>query len=151
MNALVDKQFCKLLYEASQAGVRCELLVRGICRLRPGVPGVSDNITVTSIVGRFLEHSRIYWFSNGGNEQLYIGSGDLMPRNLDRRVEVLFPVEDPALVERLRREILHTYLHDNVKARVMQPDGTYERVRPAPGAEPINSQEWFIARRTPRV
>ena len=147
MNALVDKQFCKLLYEASQAGVRCELLVRGICRLRPGVPGVSDNITVTSIVGRFLEHSRIYWFSNGGNEQLYIGSGDLMPRNLDRRVEVIAPVEDPALRRRLRDEVLATYLRDTVKARRMLPDGTYERITPAAGDEPLDAMEWFIAHR----
>ena len=147
MNALVDKQFCKLLYEASQAGVRCELLVRGICRLRPGIPGISENITVTSIVGRFLEHSRVYWFNNGGNEELYIGSGDLMPRNLDRRVEVLTPVEGPTLRRRLRDEILETYLHDTVKARRMLPDGSYERITPAAGDEPLNAMEWFIAHR----
>jgi len=147
MNALIDKPFCRLLYEASQAGVRCELLVRGMCRLRPGVPGVSDNITVTSIVGRFLEHSRIYWFSNGGDEEVYIGSGDLMQRNLDRRVEVITPVEDPALLRRLRDVVLETYLHDTVKARKMLPDGTYERVRPASSEEPLNAMEWFIARR----
>jgi polyphosphate kinase len=147
MNALVDKQFCKLLYEASQAGVRCELLVRGICRLRPGIPGVSENITVTSIVGRFLEHSRIYWFNNGGNEQLYIGSGDLMPRNLDRRVEVIAPVEDVTLRRRLREEVLPVYMRDTVKARRMLPDGTYERITPALGDEPLNAMEWFIAHR----
>jgi polyphosphate kinase len=108
---------------------------------------VSDNITVTSIVGRFLEHSRIYWFSNGGDEEVYIGSGDLMQRNLDRRVEVITPVEDPALLRRLRDVVLETYLHDTVKARKMLPDGTYERVRPASGEEPLNAMEWFIARR----
>ena len=151
INALVDKKMVQLLYQASQAGVRIELLTRGICCLRPGIPGISENISVTSIVGRFLEHSRVYYFHNGGAPECYLGSADLMPRNLDRRVEVLFPIEDPALIDRLRCEILDTYLRDNVKARVMQPDGTYERVRPAPGAEPINSQEWFIARRTPKV
>jgi polyphosphate kinase len=98
-------------------------------------------------VGRFLEHSRVYWFNNGGNEELYIGSGDLMPRNLDRRVEVLTPVEGPTLRRRLRDEILETYLHDTVKARRMLPDGSYERITPAAGDEPLNAMEWFIAHR----
>lgn len=129
MNSLVDQRMIALLYEASQAGVRIDLLVRGVCCLRPGVPGVSDNIRVTSIVGRFLEHSRIYWFGNDGKPDVYIGSADLMPRNLDRRVEVLAPVRDARLVARLRDEILGVYLADNVKQRVMMPDGTYERVR----------------------
>ena len=147
MNSLVDRRMCKLLYQASQAGVKAELLVRGICCLRPGVPGVSENITVTSIVGRFLEHSRIFWFRNGGAEEVYLGSADLMPRNLDRRVEILFPVEDKKLVRRLRDEVLATCLADTVKARRMNPDGTYERVLPEPGEEPLNSQESFLARR----
>lgn len=147
MNALIDKAFCRLLYEASQAGVRCELLVRGMCRLRPGLPGISDNITVTSIVGRFLEHTRIYWFNNGGDEEAYIGSGDLMPRNLDRRIEVVTPVEDPALLRRLRNVILERYLQDTAKGRRMLPDGTYERLHPAEGAEPFNAMEWLIAHR----
>ena len=146
LNALVDKRMMRLLCEASRAGVRVDLLVRGICCLRPGVPGFSENIRVVSIVGRFLEHSRIYYFRNGGAEQVYLGSADLMPRNLDRRVETLFPVEDPALVRRLRDEILTTYLADNLKSHVMVADGSYEKQRPQPGQEPLNSQEWLIAR-----
>ena len=106
MNSLIDRKMIAILYRASQAGVKIDLLVRGMCSLRPGIPGVSDNIKVTSIVGRFLEHSRIYWFRNGGDEQVLVGSADLMPRNLNRRVEILFPVEDPAIVRRLRDEIL---------------------------------------------
>ena len=133
-----------ILYRASQAGVKIDLLVRGMCSLRPGVPGVSDNIRVTSIVGRFLEHSRIYWFRNGGDEQVLVGSADLMPRNLNRRVEVLFPVEDQAIVRRLRDEILDVYLRDNVKARFMQADGSYVHAYPAEGEEPLDSQAWFI-------
>lgn len=126
MNALEDPEMIRLLYKASQAGVRVDLLVRGVCCLRPGVEGVSDNIRVTSIVGRFLEHSRIYYFRNGGKERVFLGSADLMVRNLDRRVEVLFPVENPNLVSRLRDEILAGYLADNCNARQMLPDGSYE-------------------------
>jgi len=145
MNALVDKPFIRQLYEASQAGVRCDLLVRGICCLRPGIPGVSENIEVTSIVGRFLEHSRIYWFRNGGDEEVYMGSGDLMPRNLNRRVEIVFPVGDRAIVRRMRDEILATYMRDTLNARRMHADGTYERVLPAPGDEPFDAMDHFIA------
>jgi polyphosphate kinase len=145
MNALVDKPFIRQLYRASRAGVRCDLLVRGICCLRPGIPGVSDNIQVTSIVGRFLEHSRIYWFHNGGQDEAYMGSADLMPRNLNRRVEIIFPVRDRAIVRRLREEILATYMRDTVKARRMHADGTYEHIAPADGEEPLNAMEWFIA------
>jgi polyphosphate kinase len=144
INSLVDRKMIALLYEASRAGVRCDLVVRGICCLRPGVPGVSDNIEVTSIVGRFLEHSRIYYFRNGGAEECYLGSADLMPRNIERRVEILFPVEDPDIIRRLRYEILETYLRDNVKARVMLPDGTYERAPRAPETPAVDSQQWFI-------
>ncbi len=140
INSLVDKPMSRLLFEASQAGVRIDLLVRGMCCLRPGVTGMSENIRVISIVGRFLEHSRIYYFRNGGSEQVYLGSADLMPRNLDRRVEVLFPVEDPRLIRRLRDQVLATYLADNVKARLMQADGSYERVRPEEGTDGVNSQ-----------
>jgi polyphosphate kinase len=140
MNSLVDRDVVKLLYRASQAGVKIELIVRGMCVLRPGVPGVSDNITVVSIVGRFLEHTRIYYFENDGDPTVLIGSADLMRRNLDRRVEVLAPVRDPALIERLRTEILQTYLDDNVKARKMHSDGSYTRMRPEEGQQPIDAQ-----------
>ncbi len=127
MNALVDRRMIQLLYEASQAGVKVDLLVRGICCLRPGVPGVSENIQVTSIVGRFFEHSRIFYFRNGGNnkDEIYLGSADMMPRNLNRRVELAFPVQDPKLVRYLRDEVLATYLQEVVKARHMNSDGTY--------------------------
>jgi polyphosphate kinase len=145
MNALVDRPMIRLLYEASQAGVQVDLLVRGICCLRPGVPGVSDSIRVISIVGRFLEHSRIYYFGNGGDPTILLGSADLMPRNLNRRVEILFPVQDSGIKVRLREEILGTYLEDTTKARIMHADGTYERVTPAEGADPVVSQVALIA------
>jgi polyphosphate kinase len=144
MNALVDQPIIQELYRASQAGVRVDLLVRGICCLRPGIKGISENISVTSIVGRFLEHSRVYWFQNGGNEEVYLGSADLMPRNINRRVEVLFPVQDQRLVQHLRNEMLQTYLSDNVKARRMQPDGSYIRVKPGDKEALLNSQEWLL-------
>jgi polyphosphate kinase len=146
VNSLVDKQMIQELYQASQAGVKIDLLVRGVCCLRPDLPGISENIQVTSIVGRFLEHSRIYYFRNAGQEEVYLGSADLMPRNIDRRVEVLFPVQDPQMVRHLHDELLITYLKDNVKARRMLPDGTYERVKPKGNDQTINSQEWFINR-----
>lgn len=144
MNSLVDKPIIKLLYEASQAGVEIELLVRGISCLRPGVPGVSENIRLISIVGRYLEHSRIYYFLNGGEEEIFMGSADLMPRNLNRRVEVIFPVEDPRLICHIRDDILETYLSDNVKARLMRPDGTYQRILPEPNQPVISSQNAFL-------
>jgi polyphosphate kinase len=146
MNALVDKRMVRLLYEASQAGVQVDLLVRGICCLRPGIRGVSENIRVISIVGRFLEHSRIYYFRNAGNEEIYLGSADLMPRNLNRRVEVTFPVGDSKLIRHLRDDVLATYLADVAKARYMQPDGNYLRDanRTVEGA--MNSQQRLIDR-----
>ena len=144
MNALVDMRMIQLLYQASQAGVQVDLLVRGICCLRPGVPGVSENIKVTSIVGRFLEHSRIFYFRNAGQEEIYLGSADMMPRNLDRRVEVAFPVRDPKLVRFLHDEVLAIYLADVVKARHMKPDGTYDRPSDRNKPDRMNSQEWFI-------
>jgi polyphosphate kinase len=118
--------------------------VRGICCLRPGLPGISENIRVTCLIGRFLEHSRIYYFRNAGNPEVYSGSADLMPRNLNNRVEALFPIESPALKARVIDEILTIELRDNVKARELLPDGTYRQLRPAPGEEPIDSQRWFM-------
>lgn len=146
MNSLVDKPMIRKLYRASQAGVKVELNVRGMCCLRPGVPGVSDMITERSIVGRFLEHSRIYWFRNGGDEEVLLGSADLMPRNLNRRVEIIFPVQDEGIRRRLRDEILATYLADNMKARMLGEDGVWTHIWPAEGEEPLNAQEWFVAR-----
>jgi polyphosphate kinase len=148
MNALEDQPMIELLYRASQAGVKIDLLVRGICCLRPGLPGVSETITVTSIVGRFLEHSRIYYFHNNAKEQVYMGSADLMPRNLDRRVEVVFPVEDPKLIRRVKKEILATYMADNVKARRLQSDGTYVRVTAHKGEPLVDSQATLITQRS---
>jgi polyphosphate kinase len=147
MNQLVDKACIKALYSASQAGVKIDLQVRGICCLRPGVPGVSDNITVTSIVGRFLEHPRIFYFRNGGDEEVLLGSADLMPRNLDRRVETLFPVKDPKLRDALRDHILDVHLRDNVQSRALLPDGSYKRLHPQDGEPELNSQMWMIEHR----
>jgi polyphosphate kinase len=126
--------------------VKVDLLVRGICCLYPGLPGVSENIRVTSIVGRFLEHSRIYYFRNGGQEEIFLGSADLMPRNLDRRVEILFPIEDRALQARIKNEILDCYLADTVKARRMQSDGQYVRLRPGKNGPELDAQEALIPR-----
>ena len=140
MNALVDREFIELLYRASQAGVDIQLQVRGICCLRPGIPGVSDNITVTSVVGRFLEHSRIYCFGNGDQPEVYVGSADLMPRNLNRRVEVLYPVEDEQLQRMVIDDILMVHLSDNVQARQLNPDGSYTRLSPPSQNEAIDSQ-----------
>jgi polyphosphate kinase len=150
MNALVDRPMIELLYQASRAGVVVDLLVRGICCLRPGVPGVSDNIRALSVVGRFLEHSRIYYFRNGGAEEIYLGSADLMPRNIDRRVEVLFPVSDPAWIRYLRDEVLAIYLADNVQAYQLLPDGAYERLQPSPGEPAFSSQSRLLAYRAPK-
>lgn len=139
LNALVDPSITDLLYSASQAGVQIDLIVRGICCLRPGVPGLSERISVRSIVGRFLEHSRLYYFANSGAPEVYLGSADLMQRNLDRRVETLFPLEDAALVAQ-SYTLLETYLADNTRARLLQPDGAYVWVQPAPDAPPVDSQ-----------
>jgi polyphosphate kinase len=151
MNALVDRRVIQLLYEASQAGVQVDLLVRGICCLRPGVPNISENIRVTSIVGRFLEHSRIFYFHNGGKEEVYLGSADMMPRNLNRRVELLFPLEDAKLVRYVRDEVLATYLSEVVKARHMNADGTYSRDPDHTNRREMNSQEWFIKQGSKRM
>jgi polyphosphate kinase len=147
MNALVDPVSIAALYKASQAGVKIDLQVRGICCLRPGIPGFSDTIRVTAIVGRFLEHARIYYFRNGGNEEVFLGSADLMPRNLDRRVEILFPVQDPAMKRAIITLILPVQLGDNVKSRVMQADGTYARITSVPDEQPMNAQTWMVEHR----
>lgn len=142
MNALVDKACIQALYRASRAGVRIDLQIRGICCLRPGIPGISETITVTSIVGRFLEHTRIYYFRNGGDEEILMGSADLMPRNLDHRVETLFPVSDPRLLAAIRDDALFLHLRDNVKLRHLLSDGTYER---AAATEPrIDAQQHLL-------
>lgn len=143
-NALVDRPMIDLLYEASQVGVQIDLIIRGICSLKPGIPGLSDHIRVISIVGRFLEHSRIYYFQNAGKEKLLMGSADLMPRNLNQRVEVLFPIENPKMVRHIRDEVLQVYLTDNVKARLMQSDGQYTCLKPPTGEPEHNAQAWFI-------
>ena len=145
MNALEDQPVIKLLYQASQAGVNVDLIVRGACCLRPQTPGVSENIHVRSVLGRFLEHSRIFYFRNNGAEECYLGSADLMPRNLNRRVEVLFPVTQPEMIKRLRDEVLHSYLHDEVGARHMNKDGAYTAKSRRAGSD---CQAWFLSQRT---
>jgi polyphosphate kinase len=142
VNAVTDDQMIRGLYRASQAGVEMDLLVRGICSLRPGIPGVSENIRVRSIVGRFLEHSRIYWFQNGGHDEMYIGSADLMERNLDRRVETLNPVRDPEILEHLRDVVLDAYLRDNNRAMVLDSSGRYTRPEIASGQ--FNAQQFLL-------
>jgi polyphosphate kinase len=150
VNSLTDTRVIRELYEASQAGVTIDLLVRGVCCLRPGIPGFSDNIHVRSIVGRFLEHSRIYWFYNGGEDEIFLGSADWMNRNLDRRVETVFPVEEPRARAKVK-EILEAYMLDTAKARELNADGTYSRVAVPEGAAPVNIQNEFLARLTNNV
>lgn len=144
MNALVDRQLIEALYRASQAGVKIDLIVRGICCLRPGVKGVSEHISVRSVVDRFLEHSRIFYFENACQPEVFVGSADWMPRNFFRRVEVVFPIEDGNLRDRVQRELLDLVLADNVKARVLQSDGTYHRAVPKRGATTVRSQVEFV-------
>jgi polyphosphate kinase len=139
MNALVDEDIIRALYEAARAGVRIRLNVRGICCLRPGVKGVSETIEVVSIVDRFLEHARIFYFRNGGDEEVYLSSADWMPRNLDRRIELLFPVESKETRQKVL-SALEAMFQDNVKARRLQPDGSYKRRRPAKGEEALRAQ-----------
>ena len=143
-NRLADLQIIEKLYEVSQSGVKVDLIVRGICMLRPGVPGLSENIRVRSVVGRFLEHSRVFWFANGGNDRVYIGSADWMSRNLKHRIEVVAPVTDPQSKRYLRDILLEAYLSDNTKARELQPDGRYVQIDQ--GTEAFNSQTYFIGR-----
>lgn len=147
MNGLVDGRIIRSLYSASQAGVSIDLIVRGMCSLRPGVKGLSENIQVISVLGRFLEHSRIYYFHNHGDEIIYLGSADMMPRNLDQRVEVLFPVEDKDMIRNLRDKVLEIYLQDNIKAWRMQPNGSYERAQAPKDGELVDVQRWFLDQR----
>src|SRR5256885_2887233 len=143
LNALVDQQIIEKLYEASCADVTIDLIVRGICCLRPKIPGLSENIRVFSIVGRFLEHSRIYYFENDGQREVFLSSADWMPRNFFRRVEIAFPVEQPALRDEIIDEILPKFLHDRVKARELQPDGSYRRLKPE-GNEPREQAQFHF-------
>ncbi len=146
MNALVDPEIIKALYRASQAGVQIDLIIRGVCCLRPGIPGVSDNIRVRSIIDRFLEHSRIWYFANEGEETILCGSSDWMPRNFYRRIEVVFPIEEPSLKARIKDEILGAALADNVKARLILPEGTHHKLSPPGGAEAMRSQRFLLER-----
>jgi len=145
LNSLVDPHMIQLLYKASQAGVQVDLLVRGMCCLRPAIKGVSENIRVISIVGRYLEHSRVFYFQNDGREEIYLGSADLMTRNLNHRVEVVFPVENKGHIKYLRQHVLETYFKDNTRARILQSDGTYMRLTPEAGKDVIDVQEKFMS------
>lgn len=144
VNALTEVQLINKLYEASQAGVQIDLIIRSICCLRPGLPNLSENIRVRSIVGRFLEHTRVYYFSNAGNPRIYCSSADWMDRNLFNRVEVCFPIEDPALKKRIYQQGLVNYLQDNQRAWLLQGDGTWIRVKMKEGEEPHNAQQILL-------
>jgi polyphosphate kinase len=150
MNSLEDPEIIEALYGASAAGVEMDLVVRGICRLRPGLPGQSETVRVISIIGRFLEHARIFYFANAGSPEYFFGSADWMSRNLDYRVEAITPVEEPRLQEELKA-ILDVQLGDNVKAWDMQSDGTYVKRHPAPGEAPRHSQEILMQRALERA
>lgn len=145
VNSLIDPAMIKLLYHASEAGVKVDLIVRGMCTLVPGLEKVSENIRVVSVLGRYLEHSRIFYFKNGGKERVYLGSADLMGRNLDLRVETVFPIEEERHIRYLRDEVLESYLKDNQSARIMTPLGEYVHVSPSGAAEPLNVQKWLMA------
>jgi polyphosphate kinase len=144
MNALLEPSIIQALYQASQAGVEVDLIIRGLCILRPGVKGLSERIRVRSIVGRFLEHSRIFHFANGGDDEIYLGSADWMPRNLFERCEVVFPVRDPAAMARIHNEILPAYIADTVKARIQQPDGNFLRASKLNKDAPVFSAQDFL-------
>jgi polyphosphate kinase len=147
LNSLVDQEIIEKLYEASCADVTIDLIVRGICCLRPKIPDLSENIRVISIVGRFLEHSRIYYFSNDGQPDLFLSSADWMPRNFLRRVELAFPIENPALRDNLINEVLPRFLNDRVKSRELQPDGSYRRLKPE-GPEARAQAQWHFRERS---
>jgi polyphosphate kinase len=143
VNSLTDLALIRALYSASEAGVSIDLIVRGICMLKPGLPDLSSNIRIRSIVGRFLEHSRLFYFANNGKEEVFIGSADWMYRNLSRRVEVLVPIKDPRLRTFLKDTVLDSYLKDNVNARELRSDGTYVRIRPTEGEKKFDCQLEF--------
>jgi polyphosphate kinase len=145
MNALIDPQVIQALYRASQAGVKIDLIVRGMCALRPGVPGVSENIQVRSIVGRFLEHSRVYYFENGGDPRVYLSSADWMERNFFSRVETAFPIEDKRMIRRVIGEAFDLYNADNCQAWVLQSDGRYKRLRTGVSARRRSAQDTLLA------
>ncbi len=151
LNSLVDPEVIEALYEASQEGVQVDLIVRGICCLRPGVPGMSEKIRVVSIIGRFLEHSRIYYFENASQPEVYIGSADLMRRNLDRRIEVLAPVEQPDLIAHIRDHVLNTCLRDNAKAWLLDAKGNYQKVKRKQGEPVFDSQAYLMAEPSTRI
>lgn len=144
INSLTDDRIIRALYRASQAGVEIDLIVRGICVLRPAIEGLSENIRVVSVVGRFLEHSRIFYFSNGGNEEVYIGSADWMHRNLDKRVEAIVPIKDKKLLKYLKETVLSTYLQDNTNAQILNADGSYAKIIPSKGESSFDSQMAFV-------
>jgi polyphosphate kinase len=144
LNSLVDPILIAALYEASNCGVKVDLIVRGICCLVPNVPGLSENIRVVSIVGRYLEHSRVYYFYNNGSEEIYLSSADLMPRNLYRRVEIAFPLEDESIKQYLIKTLLNISLKDNIKARILMPNGKYITPEVPEGTKKINAQEWLM-------
>jgi polyphosphate kinase len=146
VNALVDRVLIRALYRASQVGVKIDLIVRGACCLRPGMPGWSETIRVISVVGRFLEHSRIFSFGSGDRNEVYLGSADLMERNFDRRVEVVFPVEDANWAAEIRDEILPAYFRDTVNAWELGPDGSYRRIEPTTGEAPFDVHRWLVDR-----
>ncbi|MGR9054052.1 MAG: polyphosphate kinase 1, partial [Gammaproteobacteria bacterium] len=143
VNAVVEEQLIKALYRASQAGVKVRMIVRGVCCLKPGIPGVSDNIEVRSIIGRFLEHTRVYMFENDGNSEVYVASADMMNRNMFRRVEICFPIENKKLHNRIMSD-LDVYLNDNNQAWLLQPDGHYLQLAPAKGEEPLQAQSEML-------
>jgi polyphosphate kinase len=144
VNSLAGEKLIQALYRASQAGVKIDLIVRGICCLRPGVKGLSENISVRSIVDRFLEHSRVFYFENACQAEVFISSADWLPRNFFRRIELAFPIEDGVLRERIVKEVLGVTLADNVKARLLCEDGSYHRLQPSNGAQPRRSQAEFM-------
>ena len=143
VNSLTDVKIIHELYRASQSGIKIDLIVRGVCVLRPGIEGLSENIRVVSIVWRFLEHSRIFYFANGGNEEIYIGSADWMRRNLDNRVEVVVPIKDRR-IHRNIKDILEVYLQDTANSQILKPKGNYEKILPAEGQTPFDSQMHFV-------